>query len=78
MKNNLTLEEETDLLLKITGFDTNIPIYGALSSIESDETLVAMRETLIDYIEKDKTQNFINKFHLLLEVERELTLREDL
>lgn len=51
--------------------------YGDYSAIE-DEELVEMREELMDFIEKDKDEEFINKFHELMEVERELTLREDL
>ena len=50
--------------------------YGDYGSKE-DEELIKMREELMDYIEKSKTEAFINKFHELLEVERELTLRED-
>jgi hypothetical protein len=43
----------------------------------SDDKLIEQREKLLDYIEKNHTQTFINKFHKLLEIERELTLRED-
>ena len=50
--------------------------YGDFGSKEDDE-LVQMREELMDYLEKDKTEYFIDKLHELQEVERELTLRED-
>lgn len=50
--------------------------YGDYESKE-DEELIEMRENLMDYIEKDRSEEFINKFHELLEVERELTLREE-
>jgi len=50
--------------------------YGDYGSKEDDE-LVTMREELMDFIEKGKREEFINKFHELLEVERELTLREN-
>jgi len=43
----------------------------------TDDVLVKKREELLDEIEKGKTQEFIDKFHKLLEIERELTLRED-
>ena len=49
--------------------------YGDYGDLE-DDTLISMREELMDFIEKSKTQFFIRKFHELLEVERELTLRE--
>lgn len=51
--------------------------YGDYGDLE-DDTLCSMREELMDYIEKGKTQFFIRKFHELMEVERELTLREDM
>ncbi len=51
--------------------------YGDFGDLE-DDTLVSMREELMDYIEKGKSQFFIRKFHELMEVERELTLREGL
>lgn len=68
-----SLDEMTTVLVKATEFDG---VYGDLGSVEDDD-LVALREVFMDYIEKDKTQDFIKKFHFLLEVERELTLRED-
>ena len=58
-------------------FDHNEHHYGALSDVEEDDDLCDMRELLMDFIEMGKSESFINKFHLLLEVERELTLRED-
>ena len=53
----------------------NLVHYGDFGEKENDE-LVKMREDLMDYLEKDKTEEFINKLHLLQECERELTLRE--
>jgi len=50
--------------------------YGDYGDKEDDE-LVEMREEFMDYIEKGMSQEFIDKFHELLEVERELTLREE-
>lgn len=50
--------------------------YGDFDNKEDDE-LVELREELMDYLEKDKSEEFINKLHELQEVERELTLRED-
>lgn len=50
--------------------------YGYYSN-KSDDVLIEKRENLMDYLEKDKRQEFINKLHELMEVERELTLRED-
>lgn len=44
---------------------------------KTDRWLITNREKLMDYLEKDKTQAFINKLHKLQEVERELTLREE-
>lgn len=49
--------------------------YGDYGDLEDDD-LTTMREELMDYIEKGMTKIFIHKFHELLEVERELTLRE--
>ena len=51
--------------------------YGDYSN-KSDDFLIKKRERLMDYLEKDKTQEFIDKLHELQEVERELTLRENL
>jgi hypothetical protein len=68
-----SLEEMTDVLVKTTQFDG---VYGALGGVENDD-LVALREVFMDFIEQGKSQEFINKFHFLLEVERELTLREE-
>ncbi len=45
-------------------------------SKKTDNWLIKQREELLDYIEKDKTNEFYKKLHKLLEVERELTLRE--
>jgi len=42
-----------------------------------DSVLIAAREVLLDEIERGKNQEFIDNFHKLLEIERELTLRED-
>lgn len=50
--------------------------YGDLGAKEDDD-LVTMREELMDYLEKGMNKTFIHKLHLLQEVERELTLRED-
>jgi hypothetical protein len=36
-----------------------------------------MRENLLDYLEKDKREEYIEKLHELLEVEREITLSEE-
>lgn len=74
---NLVLEKETDKLIKKFNFDHNEHYYGSLGGVEDVEELNDARESLMDFIEKDKSEAFINKFHLLLEVERELTLRED-
>jgi hypothetical protein len=41
-----------------------------------DDTLIEIREELMDYVEADTSEEFKDKFHKLLEVERELTLRE--
>lgn len=49
--------------------------YGDYRKIK-DEQLVAKREELMDYLEKGKNDEFIDKLHQLQEVERELTLRE--
>ena len=43
----------------------------------TDDELIEKREVLLDRVEKDKTQGFIGKIHELLEIDRELTLRED-
>ena len=40
------------------------------------DTLIFMRESLMDLIEKDKRESFKTALRNLLEVERELTLRE--
>lgn len=42
----------------------------------TDDDLIEKREELMDYLEKDKTQEFIDKLHELQEIERALTLRE--
>jgi hypothetical protein len=47
------------------------------SEVFSDDTLIKMREDLMDYLEKNKTDFYIQKLHELMEVERELTLREE-
>jgi len=57
--------------------EKHYPIHYGDYGNKEDEELIKMREELMDYIEKGKTEVFINKFHELLEVERELTLRED-
>lgn len=72
-----TLEQDTDELVKEYSFDHNEHYYGALASEDDDEKLIEMREVLMDFIEQGMSESFINKFHLLLEVERELTIRED-
>ena len=41
-----------------------------------DDTLCDIREELTDFIEKGRSQLFVHKLHELIEVERELTLRE--
>lgn len=73
LKSDKSLDTMTTVLVNATKFDGT---YGELGGVETEE-LLDMREVFMDYIEKDKTQDFINKFHFLLEVERELTLRED-
>lgn len=50
--------------------------YGDYGNLD-DDTLCQLREELMDFIEKGRSQLFIHKFHELMEVERELTLRED-
>lgn len=72
-KSDKSLDTMTTVLVNATKFDGT---YGELGGVETEE-LLDMREVFMDYIEKDMTQEFINKFHFLLEVERELTLRED-
>lgn len=72
-----TLLEDTDALVSKYNFDHNEHYYGSLGHIEDVEKLNEARESLMDFIEQDKSEAFINKFHLLLEVERELTLREN-
>jgi hypothetical protein len=76
-KSNKSLEEMTDAIVKKIDFDNNEHYYGDLGCVEDSDDLCTMREILFDFIEKDKSQEFIAKFHLLLEVERELTLREE-
>jgi len=76
-KSDKSLEEMTDDLVNKLKFDSNEHYYGSLGDVDEDDDLCEMREILMDFIEKDSSQAFINKFHLLLEVERELTLRED-
>jgi hypothetical protein len=46
-------------------------------STKTDTYLIKKREILMDWIEKDRSQDFIDKLHNLLEIERELTLREE-
>lgn len=46
-------------------------------SKKSNDWLVEKREILLDFLEKDKTERFKHDLHQLLEVERELTFRED-
>lgn len=74
-KSNKSLEQMTDDLLKKTGFDHNEHYYGSLDVDDTDD-LCTMREILLDFIEKDAKESYKGKLHLLLEVERELTLRE--
>jgi hypothetical protein len=50
--------------------------YGDFANKDDDE-LIKMRENLLDYLEKDKREEYIEKLHELLEVEREITLREE-
>lgn len=50
--------------------------YGDYGNLD-DDTLCELREELMDYLEKGRSQLFIHKLHELMEVERELTLRED-
>lgn len=77
-KSNKSLEQMTDDIVKKLGFDRNEHYYGSLGELNDDnDELNTMREMLMDFIEKDASESFINKFHLLLEVERELTLREN-
>lgn len=45
-------------------------------TLVTNDYLIRNRVKLMDIIEKDKTQEFIKQFHQLLEIERELTLRE--
>ena len=72
-----TLEQDTDKFIEKYGFDHNEHHYGALDEVIEDDELIEMREVLMDFIEQGMKESFINKFHLLLEVERQLTLRED-
>lgn len=76
-KKILSLEQQTDKLVKKYKFDHNEHHYGGLDHVEDDDELCDAREVLMDFIEMGKSEDFINKFHLLLEVERQLTLRED-
>lgn len=73
------IEEGDTLLLEWAGvpeFDVEKGIkYGDFGAMEDDE-LNTKREELMDYLEKDKSEEFIEKLHELQEVERELTLRE--
>jgi hypothetical protein len=71
-----TLEQDTDKLVAKYGFDRNEQHYGALSEVEDDDELNDMRETLLDFLEKGMKEEYINKLHLLLEVEYQLSSRE--
>ena len=44
---------------------------------KEDEELVELREQLMDYLETGASEEFCHKLYELLEVEREMTLRED-
>lgn len=72
-----TLEQDTDELVKKYGFDRNNQHYGALDEVEEDDELLEMRETLMDFLEQGMKEEYINKLHLLLEVEYQLSSRED-
>lgn len=73
----MTLEQETDQLVKKYNFDRNEQHYGALDEVEHDEELLEMRETLMDFLEQGMREEYVNKLHLLLEIEYQLTNRED-
>lgn len=75
-KSKKSLEQMTDEITKKVGFDHNEHYYGDLGVVEETDDLNTMREIFLDYLEKDMSEKFIRKLHLLLEVERELTLRE--
>ena len=68
--------DDTGSLRFIAKVKESDPIhYGDYGAMETEE-LSEMRESLMDYLEKGQSKTFIRKFHELMEVERELTLRE--
>lgn len=71
-----TLQQDTDKLVEKYGFDRNEQHYGALDEVEDNDELLEMRETLMDFLEQGMREEYINKLHLLLEVEYQLTSRE--
>jgi hypothetical protein len=68
-----TLQQDTDKLVEKYGFNRNNQHYGALDCVEEVEDLLEMRERLLDYLEQGMRDEYINKLHLLLEVEYQLT-----
>ena len=76
-KETLTLEQQTDVMVKATGFDRNEGHTGDFDFENADdEDLIEMREVLLDFLEQGMKEEYINKLHLLLEVEYNLTTRE--
>ena len=72
-----TLKQDTDALVKEFNFDRNDHHYGALDEVEEIDCLIDMREQLMDYLEQGMREEYINKLHLLLEVEYQLSKRDD-
>lgn len=59
-----------------TNQDHDKHYYGSLSHVESDDELLEDMEVITDYLEQNMPHEYVNKLHLLRELERELTLRE--
>ena len=72
-----TLQQDTDEIVKKYEFDSDIHYYGTLGKFEDDEELVEDLSTLEDFLEQGMSKEYITKLHLMREMERELTLRED-
>ncbi len=58
------------------GFNHNRHYYGTLSDVEDDEEITEDMSVLADFLEQGMSEEYINKLHLMREMERELTLRE--
>lgn len=66
-----------DCLRELIQGTATTPVRNSQLKVLDDDTLIAKRARLIGLVNADKDETFRETLSLLLEVERELTLREE-